>query len=129
MHVVTLALGAGDVHPGDAGDEKAMQHVADDEQRRSREQRTGVGADHGPEPRQNAEGGDEIEGEIHAQHQKLALGEIDDPHHAEDDAQADAHQPVDRPDQDPGGERLEKNLEEGSERAHVPRAQEASSSR
>ena len=38
-------------------------------------------------------------GRIHGDHGELAMGEIDDPHHAEDHRQAERHQPVDEPGQ------------------------------
>ena len=51
--------------------------------------------------------GRQIERGIHAEHQEIALGEIDDPHRAEDDAEPDAHQRIGAADQDPGGQRLQ----------------------
>src|SRR6266508_5563177 len=116
---MAFALDARDVDPGDPRDEKAVESVARDEQRRSGQQRAGVRADQRSEKRQRAEAGDEIEGEIHAKHQELALGEVDDPHHAEDDAEPDAHQAVDGADQNAGDERLKENLDESAQRVHV----------
>jgi len=67
---------------------------------------------------QQVEGRDDVEGEIHAEHQEFALGEIDDAHDAEDDPEPDAHQAVDRSQQNACRERLEKNLHEIAERRH-----------
>ena len=50
----------------------------------------------------HAERREDIEGGVHAEHHELALGEVDDPHDAEDERQADAHQAVDRADRQAG---------------------------
>ena len=97
-----------------------MQGVAHGEQRRSRKQGTGIGSNGRAQEPEQVEAHDDIEGEIHAEHQELALGEIDDAHHAKDDSQPDTHQAVDRANQNAGRERLEKNLHEIAERRHVP---------
>ena len=68
----------------------------------------------------------EIEGEIHAQHEEIALGEVDHPHHPEDEAEAHAHEPVDAAEEDAGDEGFEKSLGEDSEAAHPLRPADAS---
>ena len=69
-----------------------------------RDDRPGIRA----EKTEDSETGGQVEGGIHADHQKVALGEIDDPHRAEDDPQPDAHQGIGSADQDARGERLQK---------------------
>ena len=61
----------------------------------------------GAEKRQHAKPRRQIEGRVHAEHQEIALGEIDDPHRAKDDAEPDAHQRIGATDQDSGRKRLE----------------------
>ncbi len=53
------------------------------------------------------------------EHQEVALGEIDHPHRAEDDAEPDAHQRVGRSDQDAGGERLQEIEEREGHRTTI----------
>ncbi len=67
-----------------------------------------IGPALGPRNAEHAETGGQIEGGVHAEHQKIALGEIDDAHRAEDDAEPDAHQRIGAADQDAGGQRLQK---------------------
>ena len=43
-------------------------------------------------------------GRVHPQHQQVAVGEVDDAHHAEDDGQADADEGVDAADQNAADE-------------------------
>ena len=59
----------------------------------------------------HAERGEEIERRIHAEHHEIALGEVDDPHDAEDQPEPDAHQAIDRADQKPGGQGLQKTFQ------------------
>ena len=59
------------------------------------------GATIGPEDPERGEPADKIDADIHAQHQQLALREVDDLHDAEDQAEADAHQSVDAADDEP----------------------------
>jgi len=118
LRVMPFALGSGDADAGHARNQEAVKHVADGEQRRARKQRAGIGTGDWPQEPQHVEADDEVEGEVHAEHQELALSEIDDAHHAEDDSKADAHQAVNCPDQEASDERLEKNFDESSERCH-----------
>ncbi len=117
--MVPLAFGGRHLHAGDPGDQEAVQQVAADKEHRPRQQRAGERPDIGPEKGEQAPDDEDVEIEIHAQHQKLALGEIDHPHHPEDDAEAEAHQPVDRADQQAGGERLDEDLGRDAERRHA----------
>ena len=55
---------------------------------------------------------DQIEAGEHAQHEELALGEVDDAHDAEDEPEADAHQTVDGTDRDARGNRVQHVLDE-----------------
>ena len=73
------------------------------------------GPDIRPQKRQHAAAGDQIQAGEHAQHQQLALGEVDDPHDAEDQPEADAHQSVDAADRDARGERVQHVLDENLE--------------
>ena len=51
-----------------------------------------------------------------AGHHELAVGEVDEPQHAEDEADADRHQRVDRAERDRVGERLPVDVQD-SERS------------
>ncbi len=66
-----------------------------------------IGADIGAEEREHAEARHQIIRRIHAEHHEVAMGEIHDAHHAEDDAEANAHQAVGAADQQAGRHRLE----------------------
>src|SRR5262249_34941163 len=57
--------------------------------------------------RQRLAARDEIEAREHAQHEELALGEVDDAHDAEDEPEADAHETVDAADRDARGDRVQ----------------------
>jgi hypothetical protein len=59
----------------------------------------------------HAERGEEIECRVHAEHHEIALGEIDDPHHPENQSEPDAHQAIDRTDQKSGGQCLQKTFQ------------------
>ncbi|MGY4458780.1 hypothetical protein ACVWYI_002740 [Bradyrhizobium sp. LB13.1] len=69
------------------------------------------------EQRLDPGGGEEIEGDIHAEHHEIAVGEVDDPHDAEDQAEPDTHQAVDGTDQKACGERLKESLHQPGLRA------------
>jgi len=99
LHVMAFAFGSGDADAGYARNQEAVKHVGDSEQRRARKQRASIGTDDRPQEPKHVEADDEVEGEVHAEHQEFALSEIDDTHHAEDDPKSDAHQAVNRPDQ------------------------------
>src|SRR5262249_44681899 len=58
---------------------------------------------------------DEIQAGIHAKHQQLALGEVDNAHDAEDQPEPDAHQPVDTADRHAGGDGVQRVLDEDFE--------------
>src|SRR5262245_17132443 len=123
---MALAFGSGDADAGYARNQEAVKHVGDSEQRRARKQRASIGTDDRPQEPKHVEADDEVEGEVHAEHQEFALSEIDDTHHAEDDPKSDAHQAVNRPDQHASDERLEKNFDESSERCHFIHSRSAS---
>ena len=97
---------------GDARDQELMQQRAAGENDRPSQQ----GADERPDVRaeecENAAAGDEIQAGEHAQHQQLALGEVDDSHDAENQPEADAHQSVDAADRDARGKRVQHVLNE-----------------
>ena len=84
-----------------------MDEVTEDGQHRASQQDCDERSEGIAEGRLHAEGGEEIERGIHAKHHEIALGEIDDAHHAEDQPEPDAHQAVDRTDQEAGGQRLQ----------------------
>ena len=100
------ALDVGDPGPGHPRHDKAVHQPADREDDRPgekrRDDRPGIGA----EKSQHAVSGRQIKRGVHAEHQEIALGEIDDPHRAEDDVEPDAHQRIGAADQDAGRERL-----------------------
>jgi hypothetical protein len=83
-----------------------MQHPADREDHRAgqkgRDDRPGIR----PQKRQHAITRGQVEGRVHAEHQEVALREIDDVHRAEDEPEADAHQRIGAAHQNAGGERL-----------------------
>jgi len=49
-----------------------------------------------------AEPSEQVEGRIHAEHQKIALREIDDAHDPINESEADTHEAVDAADQNTG---------------------------
>ena len=106
------SMRAGGAQAGDAGDEEFVQQGAAGEDDGSGEQGADEGADIGAEEGEDAAAGDEVEAGEHAEHQQLALGEIDDAHDAEDEPEADAHQAVDTADGDARGERVQHVLDE-----------------
>jgi hypothetical protein len=56
----------------------------------------------------DAEGCKAIKSCVHAQHHEVAVGEVDDPHDAENQSKPNAHQTVDGADQKAGDQRLQK---------------------
>ena len=106
---------AGGAQAGHAADEEFVQQRAADEHDRAGAERADERPDIGAEECQHAAAGDQIEAGEHAQHQQLALGEIDDLHDAEDQPEADAHQAVDAADGDARGERVQHVLDENFE--------------
>ena len=96
-----------------------MQQIGADEQRRPGKQRADIGRDDRPQEGERAEAGDEVEGEIHAQHEEIPLGEIDDPHHPEDETEAYAHQAIDAADKGARRQRLQKGFNGRAEHAQA----------
>ena len=118
LSVMAIPFDSGYADAGHARDQQAVQQVTAHEQ-------DGPGADRGDEGRGNrpqhsdsAEGSGQVQGDVHSQHQEVALREVDHPHYAEDQAEAKAHQAVDAPHQQPGRQRLQEALGEGREPAH-----------
>jgi hypothetical protein len=70
--------------------------------------------DQGAEQRVDVIAERQIVGEVHPQHHEVALGEVDDPHDAEDQREADAHERVDAAHEQPRDEVLQE----------LPRAQD-----
>ena len=56
---------------------------------------------------------------IHGDGHHLAMGEIDDAHDAEDDRQAERHQPVDEPGQDAADGNIEIDVEAAPKRLRL----------
>ena len=96
------------------GDQELVQQRAAGEHDRPGAERADERADIGAEEGEHAAAGHQIEAGEHAQHQQLALGEVDDAHDAEDQPEADAHQAVDAADGDAGGERVQHVLDRTS---------------
>ncbi len=94
-----LRLGRDHAGAGHMRDQVAVQQPADREHDRSGERGAHDRRDVGAEKRQHAEAGHQVVGDVHAEHHEIAVGEVHDPHDAEDEAEADAHQPVDAADQ------------------------------
>ncbi len=97
-----------------------MDDEAEHEHDRTAQDRHGEGAKFATQQGLDAECRGQIQSEIHADHQELALGEVDDPHDAEDQTKADAHQRIDAADQQPGDERLQHILDDARGIHHAP---------
>ena len=76
----------------DPAHDQRVDDEADDEEQRDRHEHDEVGIDR--------EGDERPEGEVHPEHQELAVGEVDDAHDAEDQGEPDRDQGVDPPEQD-----------------------------
>ena len=109
---MALVQRAGGAQPGHARDQEFVQQRATGEHDRSGQQRADERADIRAKERQHAAAGDQIQAGEHAQHQQLALGEVDDLHDAEDQPEPDAHQSVDAADRDARGKRVQHVLNE-----------------
>jgi hypothetical protein len=103
---MALALQIGGARAADPRDQDPMDHVSDDEEHRPGQDSGEIGSNHIAEDRGYAQRSEDIERRIHAEHHEVALREVDDAHHSEDEGKADAHQPIDRADQETGCERL-----------------------
>jgi hypothetical protein len=99
-------LDIGNAGPGHPRHDKAVHQPSDREDDRPGEKgrydRPGIGTEKCQHPVSRRQ----IERGVHAQHQEIALGEIDDAHRAEDDVEPDAHQGIGAADQNAGRERL-----------------------
>ena len=115
---MALALERGGARAGHARDQRLVDQEAEREQHRRREQDRDIGPDDAAERRLHAQEREGVEGDVHAEHHEVALGEVDHPHDAEDHREADAHQAVDRADQGARGERLQEALEQDLGVAH-----------
>src|SRR5258705_12901940 len=93
-------------------DQGSMHDVAEERQNRAghedgNERSRGVAKDALYAERREA-----IKCRVHAEHHEVAMGEVDDPHDSENQSEADAHQAVDRADQQAGKQRLQKAFQE-----------------
>lgn len=88
-----------------------VQHAVDDGplQERSEEPHHRVDDHHGDERVDPRHGEEEVR-EVHPHHHQLAVGEVDDPHHPEDDGQADADEGVGSSHEDAGEQRLQEEV-------------------
>src|SRR5262249_22142557 len=93
-------------------DQEAMDGVAKDGEDRPGQYDRDEGTERVPKRRLNAERREQIERGVHAEHHEIAMGEIDDAHHAEDQAEPDAHQAIDRADEETAGPCLQEAFEE-----------------
>jgi folate-binding Fe-S cluster repair protein YgfZ len=82
------------------------------EEDRPRDHRRDEGRDDRAEQVECCKAADEIEAHIHAEHEELALGEIHDPHDAEDQPEPDAHRAIEAADDQAGRERIEDVLDQ-----------------
>ena len=105
---MAFALERGGARARYARDQGKVDGVAEDGQHRTGKQDRDERSEGVAESGLHAERGEEIERRIHAEHHEVALGEVDDPHDAEDQAEPDAHQAIDRADQKSGGQGLQK---------------------
>ena len=62
-------------------------------------------------------------GRIHSDHQKFAMGEVDDVHHPEDDGQAKGHQGKEKAHQDS----LKNRINDDHERSYIEAVQHSAS--
>ena len=84
-----FAFGAGDADAGHAREQKRCSSDADDEERRHPASSAAtIGPTYGPRNRPSAEPGERVERGVHAEHQELALREVDHAHDAEDEPEA-----------------------------------------
>ena len=83
----------------DAIDELALDDEAGDEQDR--------GGTHESDVRIDAEPGGAEPGQVHRPHHEVAVGEVHDAHHAEDQREADRHQAVDAAEEQAADHRLD----------------------
>ena len=105
----------------DARQQQLVDIIADDEKERRGQDRGGIGAIDPAEDHLQAERAEQVERSVHAEHHEIALREIDDAHDAEYQREADAHQPVDHADQQPGDEGLKDILDHGGgHRKRIP---------
>lgn len=102
LRVVTFPFGASHLDACSLGEQRLVQAHAQQIHQSARHDRAHDRA-HG---RAEAEPGAHIKRTVHAQHEELALGEVDDAHQTEDQPESDTHQSVDRADQEPGNDRL-----------------------
>ncbi len=116
MPLVERARGA---QAGDARDEEFVQQGAADEQHRPGGEGGDERPDIGSEERQHAPAAEQVQRDVHAEHQQLALREIHHLHDAEDQAKPDAHEPVDATDGDARGERVQHVLDQDLRVTHA----------
>ena len=112
---MSVIKGAGGAQARDPGDQELMQQRPAGEHDRPSQQRADERADIGSEEGEHATAGDQVQAGEHAEHQQLALGEVDDPHDAENQPEADAHQSVDAADGDARGQRVQHVLDQDLE--------------
>ena len=87
---------------GQAGDQQPVQEKPHNEHHRPGQQRGGERPGGGAQHRQQPPAAEQVKGRLHPQHQELTLGEVHDPHDAEDHTKVDAHQPVEAADHQAG---------------------------
>ena len=112
MALVERARGA---QSGHTGNQETMQQRTSSKDDRTGTDGTDKRAGIRPEEGEPTTAGHQHEAGEHSQHQEFALGKIDDPHDAEDQAEADTHQPVDATDGQTGGNGIQYVLDKDFE--------------
>ena len=93
---------------GDPGDQEFVQQRTAGEHDRAGAERADERTEIGAQESEHAGACDQVKAGVHAEHQQFALGEVDDPHNAEDQPEPDTHQAVDAADGKAGGNRVQR---------------------
>jgi hypothetical protein len=118
LGVVALALGARNLDAGRLSEQGFVKPHSDEIEQHACDHRACDRTHRRAEPKPGAH----IKRTVHAEHQELALGEVDDPHEAKDQPEAYAHQAVNRADQKTCNDCLQQVLEKdnGTHRQRPP---------
>ena len=112
LRVVPLPFGACDLQSRDPAQQPLVDHDADTEHDGAPEHRGDDRPHVRSEQRADAELGKDEQCSVHPEHEEFALGEVDDPHHAENQGEADAHQPVHAAQDETGVKGLQRVLDD-----------------
>jgi hypothetical protein len=110
LRVVPIAFKRTNPGAADSRYQRGVDGTSEHEQQAACENRRNVGSDHRPKKRLYAKRSEQEKRSVHPDHHEIALRKIDDAHDAEDHGKADAHQPLDRADENA----RHQNLQEAS---------------